>query len=102
MDLLGPPAIDVLAPDLFHPLDIGFFTPVSLIFDARFLATGTVLSDLLTAGLFVPDLLNSPAASIFDLLKTHVADSLLLFSVVFTVCLLDLWSTDSCSASFFM
>ena len=75
-----------LAPDLFNPLAVGFFAPVSLIFGARYLASGTVPSDLLTAGLFVPDLLDSPAAGIFDLLKTHVADSLVLFSDIFTVC----------------
>ena len=90
LGLLDPPAIDFLAPDLFNPLAICFFASVSLIFGARFLAAGTVPSDLLTVGLFVPDLLDSPAAGIFDLFKTHVANSQLLFSVVFVVCFLDL------------
>ena len=105
LGLLSSFAIDVLVPDFFNSLAIGFFAPVSLIFGARFLAAGTVpftYIRLLTAGLSVPDLLDSPAAGIFDLLKTHVADTLELFSVVFTVCLLDLWSTDSCSAGLFM
>ena len=96
------PAIGILVPDIFTPLAIDFFAPVSLIFGARSLAAGTVPFDLLTAGLFVPDLPNSPEASIFYLHKTNFADSLVLFSVVFTVCFLDLWSTDSCSASLFM
>ena len=102
MGLLGPPAIDVLATDLFNPLAIGFFTSVSLIFGARFLVAGTVPSYLLTAGLFVPDLINSPVAGIFDLLKTHFADSQVLFSIVLTICFLNLWSTDPCSAGLFM
>ena len=86
LGLLGLPAIDVLAPNLFNPLAIGFFAPVSLIFGAHFLVAGTTPFDLIIAGLFVPDLLDLPAAGIFDLLKTPVADSLVLFSVVFTVC----------------
>ena len=52
LGLLDPPAIDFLAPDLFNPLAICFFASVSLIFGARFLAAGTVPSDLLTVGLF--------------------------------------------------
>ena len=102
LGLLGPHAIEILAPDLFNPLAIGFFAPVSLIFGAHFLAAATMPFDLLTACLFVPDLLHSFAAGIFNLLKTHVADSQVLFSVVFTVCFSDLWSTDSCSAGLIM